>query len=229
MDRLTQRKYSSIAYFEAEGRQNLNHVLRMIKKVLKKREDLRHLKLVIFTAEGQGPAIAYSVLREFATKIVAVTFPPRFSVKPANSEERYFPRIPDELRGFFAGAKVEVIVPPTLPFDSVNGLEGHNQQVEIVKSTIAVFGSGFSLSIQAVLLACDLGHLEEGEQVIAMSGDTAGLFVASTTAHFLNKTNGLQIQEIFCKPRGFTISRRKPIFESQGPQKVLEGKINPTE
>jgi hypothetical protein len=106
-------------------------------------------------------------------------------------------------------------------------MEGHNQQVELIRKTIAMFGAGFGLCVQAVLHACDMGAVQEGEAVIAMSGDTAALLIASTTAHFLNKSNGLQIQEIFCKARSLTISRRapKPLMEAEG--KVLEGEISP--
>jgi hypothetical protein len=217
---------AQIVYFDSEGRQNLDEVLRVIKKALKNREELRSLKLVIFTAEGQGPAIAYNKLGEFRPKIIAVTFPGHFSVKRPDSDERYFPRISDDIRGFFNGVKIDVVVPPSLPFDTIDGLDAHNQQVGVIQKTIAMFGAGFGLCIQAVLRACDVGLVGEGERVIAMSGDTAGLFIASTTQHFLNKGNGLQIQEILCKPRNLTISRPAPriLAEPQG-QKVLEGEI----
>jgi hypothetical protein len=220
-----QKFAAPIIYFDSEGRQNLDEVLRVVKKTLKKREDLQSLKIVIFTAEGQGPAMAYSKLREYRPKIIAVTFPVHFSVKKRpDSEERYYPRISEDIRGFFSGVKIEVVVPPSLPFDSIDGLDGHNQQVKLIRQTIAMFGSGFSLCIQAVLRACDAGMLEEGELVIAMSGDTAGLFVASTTEHFLNAQNGLEIKEILCKARNLTISRRRPKFLADPQQqKTIEG------
>jgi hypothetical protein len=218
---------ASIVYFDAEGRQNIDKVLGVVKRQLKRREELRSLKLVIFTAEGQGPALAYSRLREFRPRIIAVTFPLDFSVAQPNNNERHFPKIADEIRDFFRGVKIEVVVPPSLPFDMIDGLDGHNQQVEVVRKTIAIFGSGFGLCIQAVLRACDTGLIQEGESVIAMSGDTAALFVASTTKHFLNKGNGLEVQEIFCKPRRLTISRRapKPLAEVL-PAKVVEGEVS---
>jgi hypothetical protein len=218
---------TQIVYFDSEGRQNLDEVLRVVKKALSKREELRSLKIVFFTAEGQGPALAYSKLREYKPKMIAVTFPLHFSVKRAENDERYFPKIADDIRCFFDGVKIDVVVPPSLPFDSIDGLNGHNQQVEVIRQTIAMFGSGFGLCIQAVLRACDVGLLNEGELVIAISGDTAGLFVASATSHFLNQKGGLQVQEIFCKARKLTISR-PTIKQLEEPQekRLLEGEVS---
>jgi hypothetical protein len=150
-----------------------------------------------------------------------------FSVKEANGEGRYYPKISQDILHFFNGVKIDVVVPPSLPFDLIDGMDAHNQQVKLISQTISMFGSGFELCVQAVLRTCDVGLLDEGELVIAMSGDTAGLFVASTTSHFLNKANGLQVQEIFCKPRNLTISRPAPKALA-GPQdkKTLEGEIS---
>jgi hypothetical protein len=218
---------AQIVYFDSEGRQNLEQVLRVVKKALNKREELRSLKIVFLTAEGQGPALAYSKLREYKPKMIAVTFPLNFSVKRPDNGEIYFPRIADDIRCFFNGAKIDVVVPPSLPFDSIDGLDGHNQQVKVIRQTIAIFGAGFGLCVQAVLRACDVGLLNEGDLVIAISGDTAGLFVASTTSHFLNQKGGLQVQEIFCKARNLTISR-PTIKQLEEPQekKILEGEVS---
>jgi hypothetical protein len=218
---------AQIVYFGSEGRHNLDEVLRIIKKALKKREELRSLKIVIFTAEGQGPALAYNRLRDFRPRIIAVTFPVHFSVRMSADGERYFPKISEDVRAFFNGVKIDVVVPPSLPFDTIDGMAGHNDQVQLIRQTIAMFGAGFGLCIQAVLRACDTGLLAEGETVIAMSGDTAGLFVASTTSHFLNKANGLQVQEIFCKPHNLTISRPLPKqLEEPRNTNVLEGEVS---
>ena len=94
MGAMTNKKIGAqIVYFESEGRQNLDEVLRIIKKTLNKRQELRSRKLVIFTAEGQGPAMAYNKLREFKPRMIAVTFPVHFSVKMPDSDVRFFPRI----------------------------------------------------------------------------------------------------------------------------------------
>lgn len=217
---------AQIVYFDKEGRDNLEQVLRVIKNILKKRTELRSHKVVVFTAEGQGAALAYNKLMvEFGSKIIAVTFPVTFSVK-ASDDQRFYPKISDSLQRFFSGVGIDVVVPPTLPFDLIEGMDGHNQQMKLVNQTIAIFGGGFGLCIQAVLRACDVGLVKEGEPVIAMSGDTAGLFIASTTGHFLNGGNGMAIQEIFCKPRNLTVSRpNSNRMSAPSDAKLIEGEV----
>jgi hypothetical protein len=207
---------AQIVYFSEEGRQNLDEALKILRKVLKKREELRGCKIVIFTAHGEGPYKAFSKLSEFAPHIIAVTFPRTFSIQRAGV--MHHPTIPPKIRQFFDGVGIDVVVPPSLPFDLIEGLEGHNQQAMLVRDLLSIFGGGFSLCIQAVLRACDAGNVEVGESVIAVSGDVAALITASTTKHFLNREFGVSVQEIFCKPRKLTIVR-----PSQAAAKLVEG------
>jgi hypothetical protein len=214
-----------IFYFESEGRDNLDEVVKVIKKNLRNRQDLRDLKIVIFTSQGRGPVLAYNGLGEFFPKIIAVTFPLGFTVRDSNGNP-YCPRISDHIDKFFKGVEIDVVVPPRLPFDLIDSLEGHNQQMQLIRKTMAMFGTGFELCFQALLCACDAGHIEEGEQVIVFSGDTAGLFVASSTRHFLNPNRGAYVQEIFCKPRRLNISRpsvKPPTALTMSSPKTLEG------
>jgi hypothetical protein len=230
----TVSKYpSQIVYFESEGRDgNLQQVIRVIKKFLKKRDELRPLKLVIFTARGEGPMIAYKELMAYSPKIVAVTFPLDFSIKDPESEDRYFPRIPEQVKKFFVGVGISVVSPAPLPLDSIEGLEAHNQETKMVKETIALFGGGFTNCVQAVLRACDAGELAQGERVIAMSGDCAAVMTASMSKKFLTP-EGLSIHEILCKPRNLTIARPKQspwppvaqeVLPPENPQKSLSEK-----
>lgn len=208
-----------IVYFENEGRQNLDEVIKIVKRILKKREELRPLKIVFFTAFGEGPALAYNKFAEFAPAIIAVTFPRTFAIK--RDEEWVHPKISENISRFFAGVGIEILVPQSLPFDTIEGMEAHNQQVNLVKNTLSIFGGGFSLCIQAVLRACDAGLIQTGDLVIGISGDTAGTFRASTTQCFLAKSNGIVVEEIFCKPRKLTITRSKPELK-----KLIEGEVS---
>lgn len=203
---MTAQKPTSIVYFVREGRQNLPQVLRIVKKALRKRPELAALRIVIFTAVGEGPVLAYNSLQEFDPRIIAVTFPPDFSVKQKESDDRYFPRIPQKLQAFFDGVGIPVLT-GRLPFDGIEGIDTHNDRMRLIKSVLGIFGGGFSLSVQAVLSACDRGELTPGEEVISITGDSAAVMTATTTAKFLSKGGGLSINEILCKPRNLTISR----------------------
>jgi hypothetical protein len=197
----------SILYFEEEGRQNLPQVLRVVKRVFKKRDDLRKLRVVVFTAIGEGPALAYNLLQQYDPKIIAVTMPPDFSIQ--RGDERFYPRIPDKLRAFFAGVGVTVIT-GRLPFDFIEGLDSHNEQMMLVRQVLSLFGGAFAVCVQAVLQACDQGAIERGERVIAIAGDCAAVITASMTKEFLSRDSGLSIHEILCKARNLTIARGTP-------------------
>jgi hypothetical protein len=216
---MTEKYAAQIVYFEREGRENLAEVLRVLKKNLRKREELRALKIVIFTAEGQGPALAYNVLGQYDPKLIAVTFPLDFAVKTPNGE-RYYPRISAKVMRFLGGVGVVVVPPARLPFDSIEGVDFHNQQMKLFKDVISLFGGSLTLCIQAVLRACDAGEVVPGERVIAMTGDSAAIITASTTAKFLT-VEGMSVNEILCKSRNLTIARAKAVTVPQAVQREL--------
>jgi hypothetical protein len=58
--------------------------------------------------------------------------------------------------------------------------------------------------------ACDHGEVAIGEKVLSVTGDVAAILTATTTDKFLSKTEGLVVNEILCKPRNLTITRKRP-------------------
>ena len=64
-----------------------------------------------------------------------------------------------------------------------------------------------SLCVQAILMACDAGVVDEGEHVIALSADTTILARSAPTTRFLTD---FIVREIICKPLLLTISRKEP-------------------
>jgi hypothetical protein len=201
-----------IVYFNEEGRENLMAVIKVVRSRLKKQPQLRNLKLVIFTAYGEGPARAYSMLEEYEPKIIAVTCPPDFAV--AHGDKTYKPRIDPKVRKFFNGVGIKVLT-GRLPFDTIEGMDGHNREMQILRNALSIFGGGVIPCLQAVLQACDMGELEIGEQVIAVSGDWAILVTASTTNAAFTRENGVSINEIFCKPNRFDICRVAVSIQSE--------------
>ncbi len=219
---MMQGRGSQIVYFDGEGRDNLPSVLRVVKKALKKREDLRSLKLVIFTSFGEGPLLAYNELSGFDLRIVAVTFPIDFCVKRQDGSSM-FPRIPPKLLKFFSGVEIKVLSPAPLPFDQIENLEFHNQQMKTIRQAISIFGGGFTLCLQAVIRACDAGEVGCGERVLAMSGDCAAIVTASTTSGFLG-SGGLAVNEILCKPHNLTMVRSR-LVPAEVEHKTIDGVV----
>jgi hypothetical protein len=214
-------KSSSIIYFEREGRENLAQVLRVVKRSLRRRPELRNVKLVIFTAEGEGPALAFSQLQQFEPQIVAVTFPPDFFVKQGKGN--YHPRIHAKVRKFFDGVGVKVIT-GRLPFDQIEGADDHNQQMELIRKVLSIIGGSVPLAIQAVLQACDGGAVEVGERVISITGDSALIVTASTTRKFLSRDGGLVVNEILCKPQNMNITKGEPTTPQDRSKQLFDDK-----
>jgi hypothetical protein len=200
------QKPNPITYFESEGSDNLPHVVKILKKTLERRIELRTAKLVFLTAEGRGPAMAYSALEAYDPKIIAVTFAPRASGK--KDGKPYTPRIPEKARKFFDGVEIPILS-SRLPFDALGSWTNYAEsKSKIIVDTLGLFGGSIPLAVQAVLQACDMGYVEIGELVFAVTGDCVLLLSASSTAAFLTPVQGLVIHEILCKPRSFTITRQ---------------------
>jgi hypothetical protein len=204
------RAISAVVYFEHEGRQNLPHVINTVKRAFEKRDDIRNCKIVIFTAAGEGPALVYNKFKQFSPKIIAVTFPPGFSVRRKDEDGNNVEvsvGVSEQLRRFFDGVGVTVLS-SRLPFEGFDGADTIKRQMKLMSDVLSLFGGGFSLCVQAVLQACDMGAVDIGEKVVAMSGDCAAVVTASNTAKFLSSDRGLSINEILCKPKNLSIVRK---------------------
>jgi hypothetical protein len=212
-------KSHSISYFENEGRENWPLVLRLVKRVFRRRADLRSCKVVIFTAIGEGPAAAYNLLQEWDAKIIAVTLPPDFSV--IRDGQKVSPRVPAKAQAFFDGVGIPVIT-ARLPFQKIEGAAAHNDQMDLMANMLSLFGGSFAQGVQAVLQACDHGLVDIGEKVIAVTGDSAAVITASTTGKFLTRDQGLAVHEIICKPRNLTIARGKPTAALEQSRSLFE-------
>ena len=199
-----------VQYFDSEGRENLPLVLKSVKNYLRGSVvdgTPSPKKIVFLTGLGEGPMLAFNQLSGLDVTIIAVTFPKYFAITLDNGET-VVPEMPEKVRKFFKGVDIPIVT-GRLPFDEIAGAEFHNKEMATIKNTLSLFGGSVPLAIQAVLQATDGGFVNVGEQIIAVTSDTALLVTASTTQTFLSKGCGLMVNEIICKPRTFTISRPK--------------------
>jgi hypothetical protein len=203
-----------VQYFDSEGRENLPYVIKSVKLYLRAMlaDGISFLpKIVFLTGQGEGPMLAYNQLGGMNVNIIAVTFPPGFRVK-ISEKETFTPEVSERVKKFFAGVEIPIVT-GRLPFDEMDGADSHNKEMGLIRSALSIFGGSIPLAIQAALQATDAGLVSIGEQVIAVTSDTAVLITASTTAKFLSKNCGITVNEIICKPRVFTISRRAQLIE----------------
>lgn len=197
--------------FDGEGRGNLPTVIKIVKNYLRSMTSnglVCPTKIVFFTLKGEGPILAYNQLIDLDMKIIAVVFPATYTAEMTLGGV-YHPEIPEKVRKFFDGVEIPVIK-GRLPFDSMAGADAHNREMGLIKKALSVFGGSMHLAIQAILQATDAGLVDPGEEVIAVTSDTALLITAATSQDFLSPTCGLIVNEIICKPRNFDISRPKP-------------------
>lgn len=191
-------------YFTQDGRANLRDVLRFVQRSLKKRADLRTMKLVFLTGFGEGPMLATRLLREFDPKIIAVTFPPTLKLKVG--EDVMTPRISDEVAAFLKAMKVDIIT-ARLPFDTMVGANMQESEMRTIIGTLSIFGRSVPLCVQAVLQACDFGYVAEGEDVIGITGDCAAIITATSTKNFLSPTSLFVVKEFICKSGSRNVGR----------------------
>ena len=211
-------------YFDSEGRENLKQVLRVVKRSLRNSEEMRNLKLVFFTAYGEGPLLATQTLKEWTPKIIAVTFPPTFKVR--RGEEWVTPTLTKEVDTFLRDMDVRIIT-ARLPLDTMVGAESHSREMDTIKNALAMFGESFPLCVQAVLQACDFGFVENGESVIGITGDTAAIIRACPTENFLSPRSLFFVREFLCKPAVRELNRKLHGKPEAIIQKTLEGNVQP--
>jgi hypothetical protein len=197
-------KSNSILYFEEEGRkENWPNVLRQVKRLFQQRPEVHSYKVIVYTAIGEGPVAAYNLLQEWDAKIIAVTLPPDFIV--VRDGQKVSPKIPPKARAFFDGVQIPVIS-SRLPFQRIEGATAHNEQMALICDVLSLFGGSFA----------------QGEKVIMITGDSAAIVTASTTAKFLTREEGLSINEIICKARHFTIARGLPTVAAEHSRSLFE-------
>jgi len=169
-------------------------------------------KMIIFTAFGEGVKMA---LEQFCSspeyqhiKLVAVTFPAgkRFT-NPQN--EPVLVAIGDDVTALMKAQGVP-LVRAHLPFDSIEPGAAQKTPVgrgfNLLGETLNMFCGSMSLCVQSVALACDAGHVEAGDHVIALTSDTSILATAAVTRRMLSQ---LVVREIICKPAILTIGRKE--------------------
>lgn len=216
------RQSRATHHFPTEGRENLKDVLKVVKRAMKRREELRSLKLVFFTGYGEGPVLATNILREYGPQMIAVTFPPTFEIKRENGEKEN-PQITKEVSAYLAAMNVRIIR-ARLPFDLMEGAEAHTREMTTIKNSLSIVGGSFPLCVQAVLQACDFGFVSDGETVIGITGDCAAVIRVCPTKHFLSPQSQFFVKEFLCRAADRRWNRA-PQQPEILPPKTIEGKV----
>ncbi|MCR4398698.1 MAG: hypothetical protein NUV93_07030 [Firmicutes bacterium] len=199
----------SIFYFESEGRENLGKVLSLVKARVM--GSTIH-KVIVFTRDGEGPLRAAEMLQ--GVQIVAVTFPYKQRFRDSERVDNGESIVPGTSSPEVVRKLVERgirLVRGTMPFQPVVIPYAKDPKIEGIKHALCLFGTGMSLCIQSILMATDAGEVEPGEEVAAMSADTAIVATGALSHWLFHPEEGMEVREIVCKPRVLTVSKnRKP-------------------
>lgn len=201
---------ATIRYFPDEGRHHRLATFRACRARLKA-GDIK--KLVIFTLDGAAVLEALKTLGLVKPQIIAVSFPPE--TRPAKDEAAppIQAGITGEMYTRLRNANV-TIVQGTMPLREIVIPNDRDVKIEAIRRTLWLMSGGVELCIEGVLMACDAGWVLPGEVVMACSADTAITARASRTSRLLTD---FEIQEIICKPRRLTITRRA-LYEKPPPK-----------
>lgn len=196
----------SIFYFHSEGKLNLPKTIELVIDRAKK-NGIKHI--IVFTADGEGAFKLKEMLGNSEINIYAATFPYKQVFRTKDSD--------GNIIDSFAGTSVQEVrkkldesgvklVQGVMPLQDIIIPNSKDVKNETIHYTLSLISGGLRLCIQAILMAVDGGHIEPGETVIAMSADTSIVARSSLSTWLFHPTEGLEINEIICKPSRLTVT-----------------------
>lgn len=186
----------SITYFEKPGEIN---TLAVIEAVKTRALELDIREVVIASTSGKAGAAMAEALQDTNIKIIVVTHQYGTTEEGKwDMESQYVSRLNEMDVEIVSQSHLFSGVEKSLSKDT-----GGISRIEIVADTLRkLFGKGFKVAVEVVLMAADSGALSMESEVIAVGGTANGADVACVIkpAHS-NNFYGLQIREVICMPR----------------------------
>ena len=175
-----------IIYFEKPGTENTDETLRISIERAKAR-GVR--KIVLASTRGDTAKQAAGLLADSGIKMIVVPHQYGFM-----SGQHFPPELVKALE-----EKGHVVHFGTMLFHT-DIFYGSNTP-RIMANLLRTFCQGMKVVVEIIFMAADAGHLEQGEEVVVVTGtgrgaDTAVVALASTST----KLQELHITEIICKP-----------------------------
>ncbi|MCK4937480.1 MAG: hypothetical protein KAR85_02635 [Methanosarcinales archaeon] len=186
----------SITYFEKPGEENTAAVIEVVKiRAL----ELGIKEVVVASTSGKTGVAMAEVLQDEDINLIVVTHQ-----YGSNGEGKW------DMESQYVSRLNELGVEIVSQSHMFSGIEkslsketGGTSRIEIVADTLRkLFGKGFKVAAEVVIMAADSGALSMEGEVIAVGGTAYGADVACVVkpAHS-NNFYGLQIREIICMPR----------------------------
>lgn len=200
-----------IYYFSAQGKVNLEKTVEL---VARRALNLHLNHIVVFAGDGRGVFLLHEVLqrkrRRLRPQIVAVTFPYKTTFVTRSQDGTTIEFTPPTSDQATKGRLDELgitLVRGALPLWEIVLPGTTDDKVRAIEASLSLFSGGMSLCVQGILMACDAGCIEPGEEVIGMAADTAIVASAAQTRWLFHPTKGLEVKEIICMPRQRLVER----------------------
>lgn len=200
---------SSIYYFNSEGRHNLPKTVEL---VLKRSKERSLNKIIVFTVNGEGAfLIKKKAKKEYEPIIFAATFPYKqtFLLRDEKGDkyEAMAETSDPEVRKKLVEQGI-TIIQGVMPLQDIIIPGAKDVKTQSINYTLTLISGGLRLCVQAILMAADGGYVEPGEDVIALSADTAIIAKSCLSKWLFHPAYGMEIKEIICKPSKFSITRK---------------------
>lgn len=186
----------NILYFNAPGEENTSAVIEAVKNRALK-GDIK--EIVVASTSGRTGVAMASALKGTDIKTIVVTH--QFG---SHEQGKW------DMESLYVSQLNEMGIPIVSQSHMFSGIEkslsketGGVSRVEIIADTLRkIFGKGFKVALEVVLMAADSGALTMEGEVIAIGGTAHGADVACVIkpAHS-NNFYGLQVREIIAMPR----------------------------
>ena len=185
----------SITYFEKPGELNTIAVIEAVKT---RALELDIREVVVASTTGKTGAAMAEALQDTDIKVIVVTH--QYGINEEGKwdmESQYVSRLNEMDVEIVSQSHMFSGVEKSLSRD-IGGIS----RIEIVADVLRkLFGKGFKVAVEVVLMAADSGALSMEGEVIAVGGTANGADVACVIkpAHS-NNFYGLQIREVICMP-----------------------------
>ena len=175
-----------IVYFEKPGKENTAKVLQLVKE---KAQARGIKKVVLASTRGDTARAAAAAFEEAGLHLVVVPWQCGFR------DTQPFPQeLVTELQGKGHRVYFGTMLFHTEEFYGIN-------TPKVMANLLRIFGQGIKVCVEIIMMSCNGGCINPGEQIIAVAGSAAGADTAIVaTASSSSKMAGLRVHEIICKP-----------------------------
>jgi hypothetical protein len=187
----------NVSYFEKAGNHNIDDVIDISVNAAK---ELGIKKIAIFSARMSSVLKLKQEVADAGIEIIVTTYAYGRKFKIKNNDSGY-----DEITPEVATKELKEIILKEgmhyiqggVPLEPIISNTGDNS-MEMIITSLELFSTGMTLCVNASIMAYENGYIEDGENIIAISGDTAIVAKPSNKRDFL--CGDFKIHRILCKP-----------------------------